>query len=290
MCLTSIFYYIDEYCKHFNAATKSKAIKYKLQKRSRAASLFAREIITILVYYHISGFKTFKHFYLLSPELKSAFPTMPSYNRFIELQERVVLELGLLVKIFGSHASDGITYIDSFPLKVCHPKRIHSHKVFKGIAARGKTSVGWFFGLKLHLVVTSEGEVIDFLLTPGNIADNNANVLTSLLSSVQGKVYGDKGYIVNKELFQMLYSQGAHLITKLRKNMRNTFMDLTDKLLLAKRGMIESIGSLLKTACNIEHSRYRSPKTLLLNVFSGIMAYVFRPNKPSIRKKMVIAA
>ncbi len=137
----------------------------------------------------------------------------------------------MLAKVFGKSACDGISFIDSFSLKVCHPKRISSHKVFKGLATRGKTSVGWFFGFKLHVVVTSQGEVIDFSLTPGNIADNNSDLLEKLMKNIQGKVYGDKGYLINSALFQKLYSQGIHLVTKIRRNMRNSLMDISDKLL-----------------------------------------------------------
>ncbi len=290
MDLTTIFYHIDEYCKLFEKATCKPFLGSGETKRARAACLSISEIITLLVYYHVSGFKTFKDYYMLCHEIKSAFPTRPSYNRFIELQQRAILPIALLAQIYGRYACDGVSYVDSFSLEVSHPRRIHSHKVFKGVAARGKTSVGWFFGFKLHLIVNSQGEVIDFLLTAGNVADNNAHLLTSLVSRIQGKIYADKGYIIKKELFEKLYSQGIHIVTKIRKNMRNILMESTDKLFLAKRGMIESIGSLLKGSYNIEHSRYRNPKTLLLNVYSCIMAYAFRENKPSVREKMCIPA
>ncbi len=213
---------------------------------------------------------------------------MPSYHRFLELQQKALVSLTMLAKVLGKSACDGISFIDSFSLKVCHPKRISSHKVFKGLATRGKISIGWFFGFKLHIVVTSQGEVIDFSLTPGNIADNNSDLLEKLMKNIQGKVYGDKGYIINSELFQNLYSKGIHLVTKIRKNMRNSLIDISDKLLLRKRGIIESVGSILKNTCNIEHSRYRNPLTLLNNVCAGLIAYAFRENKPSIKRSNFI--
>ncbi len=48
--------------------------------------------------------------------------------------------------------STGVSYIDATSLEVCHRKRISRNKVFAGIAALGKTTKSWFFGLKLHLV------------------------------------------------------------------------------------------------------------------------------------------
>ncbi len=191
----------------------------------------------------------------------------------------------MLAKIFGRYACDGVSYVDSFSLKVSHPKRILSHKVFKGLAARSKTSVGWFFGFKLHLVVNSQGEIVDFMLTSGNVADNNAELLTTMMATVRGKVYADKGYLMKEELFKKLSSTGVHIVTKIRKNMKNILMDVTDKIMLRKKEMIESIGSLLKGSYNIEHSRYRSSKTLLVNVYSCSMTYAFHKNKPSVRKK-----
>ncbi len=284
MDLTTSFYYLDEYCKSFEKELGKHILSSGKHKRVRSISLSLSEVMTIMVYYHRSGFKTFKDFYMRSQEIKSAFPTMPSYNRFIELQQRAMVPLVALAKSFGKRDCNGISFVDSFSLKVSHPKRISSHKVFRGLAARGKTSVGWFFGFKLHLVVNSKGEVINFSLTPGNVADNNSDLLHKLMSNTRGKVYADKGYLLNAELFKKLYLNGTHIVTKIRKNMKNILMDISDKMLLKKRGMIESVGAILKSSCNIEHSRYRSPIALLLNVCSGLMAYTFRKNKPSIRE------
>ncbi len=150
-------------------------------------SLSLSEVLTIMVHYHVSGFKTFKNYHTRSGEIKSAFPTMPSYNRFIELQQKALVAVAVLAKLYGKTACDGVSFIDSFSLKICHPKRIHSHKVFRGLATRGKTSVGWFFGFKLYFVVSSQGEVIDFSLTPGTIAGNNSDLLEKLMKNIRGK-------------------------------------------------------------------------------------------------------
>lgn len=283
MDLTTIFYYLDDFCNSFEKALNVRLLSSGNNKRIRPISLSLSEVVTIIVYYHASGFKTFKDYYIKCQEIRSAFPQMPSYNRFIELQQRALVPLSVLTKLIGKHACDGISYIDSFSLEVSHPKRIHSHKVFKGLAARGKTSVGWFFGFKLHLVITSKSQIIDFTITPGNVADNNNDLIEKIMRSIQGKVFGDKGYIVNKELFKKLYAKGIHIVTKIRSNMKNILMDMSDKLFLKGRGIIESVGNILKNSCNIEHSRYRNPLTLLLNVCAGLMAYHFRQDKPSLK-------
>ncbi len=133
---------------------------------------------------------------------------MPSYNRFIELQQQAILLLKAVAKPPGSSSCNGISYSDSFSLAVSHIKSVSSHRVFKGLTARGKTSVGWFFGFKLHLVISSEGEVIDFTLTPGNVSDNTTHFLEKLLKSVHGKVFGDKSYLINRDFLKNFISRG----------------------------------------------------------------------------------
>ena len=211
---------------------------------------------------------------------------MPSYNRFIELQKKVMVPLSIFTKLLAAeNECDGISFIDSFSLSVSHPKRISSHKTFRGLAKRGKTSVGWFYGFKVHLLINGHGGMLDFFITRGNTADNNQQVIEKITQDVHGKIYGDKGYLLNSELIKKLYDKGVEFVTKMRSNMQNKLMDIRDKLILKKRGVIESVGAVLKEDLNIEHSRYRSPMTLFINVLAGLVAYAFRSKKPSIYKK-----
>lgn len=141
--------------------------------------------------------------------------------------------------------------------------------------------MGWFFGYKLHFVINCNGEIINFLLTAGNVADNNPKVIDNITKKITGKLFADKGYLSEK-LFKSLYKKGITIITKLRKNMKNKLMNISDKLLLKKRGIIESVGNLLKNKCQIEHTRHRSFYGLFTNLIAGIAAYNFRKSKPSI--------
>lgn len=291
--LVTIFYHIDEFCKLFEATLQSNAIVDQSQKIKKSpTSLSLSEIITICVFYHYSGYKNFKFYYKnhVLVHMKQDFNKLVSYNRFIELKENAVTPLMLFLKIYCADACTGISFIDSFSLKVSHNRRIYSHKVFKGIAQRGHTSVGWFYGFKVHFVMSHLGEIVNFYITPGNIADNNTNLLEKLTENVFGKLYGDKGYLINKELFRKLYEKGIHLITKIRANMKNILMNTMDKLLLKKRGTIESSIGIMKASLDIEHSRHRSQKNFLCHVLSAMTAYFFRPHKPSIiRSEYLIA-
>lgn len=288
MDLTIIFYYTDEYCKFFekqflnefgyNLLTDGRGI------RNKSICLSVSEIMTILIYYHLSGYKTFKAYYTKSHELKGAF-RLPSYNRFIELQKKVALPLELFMQlIMMNNNRDEISFVDSFSLKVSHIKRSSAHKVFKKTAKKGKTSMGWFYGFKIHIVINGYGDVLEFMITPGNVADNNHTLIRELTKNLFGKIFGDKGYLLIQSLFEELYLKGKHIVTKIRKNMKNKLMVMEEKVLLRKRGLVESVGSIFKDTLNMEHSRYRSPTTLFINVFSALIAYAFRGNNPSIYK------
>ncbi len=286
--LVEIFYHIDEFCKAFEEAVKSKSIsKNGKVCRERKQSLSLSEIVTICIYYHYSGYKNFKAYYLnyVKEYLKKDFKGLVSYNRFVELQKNTIPVLALFLQIYSRAAKNtGVSFIDSFSLAVCNNRRIHSHKTFKGLAKRGKTSMGWFYGFKIHFVINHFGEILSLYITPGDVSDNNENVLEKLTQRITGKLFGDKGYIIKKPLFEKLYENGVQIITKIRKNMKNKLIPMHDKLLLKKRGVIESIIRILKEVFNIEHSRHRSPTNFLSNIFSTLVAYCFKPEKPSISR------
>ena len=288
MELTTIFYHTDEFCKLFEKEFNTKILSKGNNKRNRACLLTLSEVMTIAIYYQISGYKTFKMYYKKSVKIASAFK-LPSYNRFLELQQLAIMPLAIFAKLQSSGAYDGVSFIDSFPLKISHQKRISSHKTFKQIAARGKTSVGWFYGFKLHVVINGKGEILDFAITSENVADNNPEIIEKITGKIYGKIYGDKGYLVNADLFEKLYSKRVLIVTKIKQNMKNKLMDIWNKIMLRKRGVIESVGAVLKEDYNIEHSRYRTPITLFINVFTTLIAYSFRQNKPSIYKHTLIA-
>lgn len=177
-------------------------------------------------------------------------------------------------------ACSGISFIDSTSLKVCHNRRISQHKVFENLAARGKTSVDWFFGFKLHLVFNDRGELLNFTLTPGNTDDRTP--VPQLLQTLFGKVFGDKGYLSQKLAQQLFKTVGVRLITHLRRNMKNRLTALEDRLLLRKRSIVETIIDQLKNISQIEHSRHRSPINCLVNLVCGLIAYCHQPKKPAI--------
>ncbi|RMC93974.1 IS982 family transposase [Clostridium autoethanogenum] len=246
--------------------------------------------MTITIYFHLSGYRTFKTYYKehVSTVLKPYFPKLVSYNRFVELMQEVLIPLLLYMMKFRTGKCTGISFIDSTTLDVCNNMRIYSHKLFKGIAECGKSSTGWFYGFKLHLVVNDKGEILSFYLTPGNVDDRDLNVIKNLTKELFGKLFGDRGYLSQK-ISDILYPKGIHLIIKLRKNIKNKLMLVEDKILLRKRAVIETINDHLKNICQIEHSRHRSVSNFMVNTVSGLIAYSFLPKKPALKLDKYVA-
>jgi len=269
--LTTIFYYSDEFCKLFLKEVENYSLKLEQFPKSR---MTLSEVMTIMIYWHHSGYKNFKVFYQkhIQNHLKAAFPSAVSYNRFVELMPYASCALFTFAKCLGAECT-GISFIDSTKLSVCDNKRIYSHKVFNGLAQRGKTSMGWFFGFKLHLVTDQYGNIIDFTITPGNIHDGNQDLVDSIIKKIKGILVGDKGYV---GLFKHLFEQGIKLLHRLRANMQNKLISLYEKALLRSRGsIIETTVGILKDHLSLEHSRHRSPVNFFCHVCSCIVSFFF---------------
>jgi len=283
--ITRIYCDVDDFCKALEGYCKTHLLpNCKAPKWFPASRLTLSEVMTIILLFHLSGYRCFKWYYqrCVCVHMREYFPATVSYNRFVELMGCALLPLLVYTQGFRRGRPDGVSFIDSTILKVCHNRRIYSHKVFKMYAARGKSSTGWFYGFKLHLVINSRGEICSFCLTPGNVDDRNLDVVDILCRELSGKLFGDRGYI-SQALFEHLHRQGIRLVTRLRKNMKNVLMDMQDKILLRKRAVIESVNDFLKNICQVEHTRHRSFVNFLVNLLSAISAYSFLPSKPSIR-------
>lgn len=200
--LEELFCSIDDFCLHFEPSWRKQRLQNGQCYRFRNRRLSLSEIMTIRVWFQTSGYKNFKSYYLelVSRYWQDAFPKLVSYQRFIEWMPSTVVPLTIYLQSqFGT--STGIGFIDSTSIKVCHKRRICNHRVFNGIAQRGKTSVDWFYGFKLHIAINDRGELLNVALTPGNIDDRKP--VKELLQQQHGKFFGDKGYI-SKALAQEL--------------------------------------------------------------------------------------
>lgn len=292
--LIELFVEVDDLYKAFVEYKKTKG--YHPAKSTRQTQLIGSEVCTILVAYNYSGYKCFEYYYreLVLKRYADCFPEAPTYERFLSYIPRAAdLTYLWLLYCAGRSKRTGIYFIDSKKLQVCHLKREHSNRVFEGVAATGKTSTGWFYGLKLHLVINNLGEIIPFDLIPGNVADNNRKLLKKLLGSLDGCCIGDKGYL--SKLFDFFFENGLHLITKPRKNIKKLPVDNRLNLLINKRAVVESVFDILGTVCDIKHSRHRSPLNASVHIFSTLIAYQYMEKKPRVffpsqSKKLKLAA
>lgn len=274
---------MDDFCIAFIPSWQKSLLpeEQAKRKRQRQFTMSPSEVMTLLIMFHHSNYRTFKHYYeKYIPRIwGKEFPNRVSYNRFVELAQSVLIPLCAYLHT-RRVTSKGIAFVDATPLRVCHNKRIPRHKTFKDSAARGKTSVDWFYGFKLHLIVDDQGGLVSFFITPGNIDDRKG--LKQMAKYVKGKVFGDKGYI-SKELRELLWEQGIQLISKIRKNMKEIPMEDMDKILLRKRSIIETVNDQLKNISQIEHSRHRSLNGFMVNAVCALIAYSWQPKKPSLK-------
>jgi IS5 family transposase len=287
MSLLELFCHIDDFCQNFEKTWQSELLESGMRRRRRATSLCLSEMLSIVVHFHQSEYRNFKAYYTkhVQSYLRAEFPKLVSYSRFIQLLPSIVVPLcAYLNACYGD--CTGISFIDSTALAVCENRRIQQHKVFRGLAQRGHSSTGWYFGFKLHLVVNDCGEILACCITPANVDDRHCT--PQLSEELWGKLFGDKGYL-SKKLFLELFERGLQLITKLRRNMKNQLMNLSDKLLLRKRAIIETINDQLKNISQIEHSRHRSIAGFMTNVLAGLIAYSHQSKKPSLHFREALA-
>jgi hypothetical protein len=282
LSITALFCCLDDFARTFEEWERHQLIPTG-RKRRRQGKLSLGEMLFIMVLFHLSPFKDFKHFWLHGVEQKyrSCFGDLPSYGRFVALMPRLFTPFCLLLHSLRGEET-GLYIVDSTKLGVCHNARINRNRVFKGLAARGRTSMGWFFGFKLHMVINHTGEIMAVKITPGNTDDRTP--LEAMVKGLQGKLLGDKGYI-SKDLFARLWRSGLHLITGIRKNMKNHLMPMLDKLLLKKRFIIETLFDKLKSQMGLEHTRHRSPTNAFVHVMSCIVAYILGKTKVKMNGK-----
>ena len=174
----------------------------------------------------------------------------------------------------------GLSFVDSTRLRVCDNKRISSHRVFAGQAERSKTSMGWFYGFKLHWVINGSGELLDVALTPGNTDDRKP--LRDFADRRHGSLYADRGNHISKDLRETLRQQGVDFVYKVRKNIKPLPLSVSDEVLLKKRRLIESVIRVLKTQTQLEHTRHRNLVNFQVNVVSALIAYQLLENKSSL--------
>lgn len=279
--LTELYTEVDDFCRKFSNDLNHHLLGTGELINIDTHGLSLSEVLTILVYYHFSRFDCIKHYYLIkmASGYKKDFPKLPSYNRFVERIKEVAWLASLYLQ-YKQVQFSGNGYIDSTPLKVSNKKRTGSHKVFKFVATLGKSSMGWFYGFKLHVVCDFMGNIVKCRITHG--ATNDLKAGKEMMKDLVGKIFGDKGYIGKKEFLELL-KKGLILVTGIKKNMKNKLLEMWDKILLKKRSLIESVFNIMKNTLHLEHSRHRSVINAGVYYITTLIAYCWKPTKPKIK-------
>lgn len=281
MELDKLFYEIDDFCLIFEPHFLSQLLDSSEKRRIKNSQLSLSEIMTIVVYFHHSRYRDFKHYYqdLILQYHYPDFPNLVSYNRFVELMSSALIPLIFYLNTRKGQCN-GISFIDTMGIPVCHNKRAKRNKVFANLGHWGKSSIDWYYGFKLHLVINDQGEILAFKITAGNVDERKT--VPYLTKNLWGRLFGDKGYI-SQDLFQQLWLKNIKLITPFKKKMNNKLLELWEKLMLRKRSLIETVNDQLQNISQIVHSRHRSPINFLVNAIAGLIAYTWQDKKPKLQ-------
>ena len=265
----ALFCCLDDFAKLVEAWEHHQLLPASGQRRRRG-KLCLGEMLFIMVLLPVSAYKDFKHFrlYGIRQQYRDCFGELPSYSRFVSLPPRLLLPFYLLLH-YCRGEEIGIYFTEGAKLAVCHNGRINRNRVFRGLAKRGRSTMGWFFGFKLHVLINHKGQIVAFKATAGNTDDRQP--LEAMSAALQGKVFADEGYL-SKSLLLRLWQRGLHLVTGIRRNMKNYLMPMLDKLLLRKRFIIETLFDKLKSHMGLEHTRRRSPMNALVHIISCLAA------------------
>jgi hypothetical protein len=281
MELDRLFCDVDDFCLVFEPSFKAKLLSSSEIIVIQNCRLSLSEIMTIIIYFHHSSYRDFKHYYKHHILLYHSqdFPHLVSYNRFVELMSSALIPLIFYLNTRKGKCT-GISFIDTMGIPICHNKRAKRNKVFHNLAHWGKNSIDWYYGFKLHLVINDQGEILAFKITSGNV--DEGKTVPYLTKYIWGRLFGDKGYI-SQDLFQQLWLKNIKLITPFKKKMNNKLLELWEKLMLRKRSLIETVNDQLQNISQIVHSRHRSPINFLVNAVAGLIAYTWQDKKPKLQ-------
>ncbi len=281
MSLLELYCHVDAFCHAFLPSWDQQLRAHGQRSRRRSGQLAPSEVMTILIHFHQVRFRDFKTYYLVYVlgHLRREFPHAVSYQRFVELIPSIIGPLCAYLQTCLGQCT-GLSFVDSTALAVCHNRRIPQHRVFRDVAQRGKTSLGWFYGFKLHVVINHHGELLACQLTPGNVDDRRP--VPKLAERLWGRLFGDKGYLSAPLTRELLTLRRVRLVTHLKRNMANRLLLLHEKVILRRRALIETVFDQLKHLMQIEHSRHRSPTNFAVNLLAGLIAYCHQPTKPSL--------
>jgi hypothetical protein len=253
-------------------ATNEKAV-------GRKHNLTIAEAVTISLYRFFFPWTDFKHYYAFVQNYHAGeFPKLPHYDNMLTFQKQLLpffLQLlGILIAINRSAFKNKhirIMFVDGSPLPVCANKRIFHHKVMKKVAARSKSTMGWFYGMKLHILVDAGGNILGVTITPGNV-DERTQVVKLVGDIMDSLLIADAGYIkeiLKEELFE---KNGVQFVTGVKRTMKK-LMSKEQHSLLKARQLVETVIGSVKHRLGMTFRLHRSIEGYQVHFVLTLLAY-----------------
>jgi hypothetical protein len=266
---TLVFCVIDDLCKYLFVEPHT---------AGRHRGLSVSEVITICLIRDHFKIEDLKHLYrLLDQKYRYDFPGLPSYANFVATVNSSSWQMLTLVKVLvaiNNQSAVTVKIVDSTPLPVCHNMRIYKHKTMKKYATRSKSTMGWFYGLKLHLLIDLQRNILNIQFTTAKASERA--VLKAFFMTISNSiVVADAGYI-SKALEKLAVESGSIFLTSMRKNMKKLTTP-AHIALLNLRGRVEGIFSLLKARLGLISSLPRSVGGYFAHCIRVLFIHMFQP-------------
>lgn len=215
----------------------------------RNAKLTSPECISLSLYQSVMKQTDVKSYYsFVQGYHQSEFPHLPDYSNFLKQQKKLLALSGLLLNVlmainrsYFKNNKEYLMFVDGSEIPVCTNKRIFNHKVTKGIAAKSKSTKGWFYGFRLHILCDREGNLLGIKITPGNVDERK--MVVKLLKDLEGILVADAGYISN-ELQKRLARLNVWFLTGVKRNQKKLMTQASHTLLKARQRVETTIGIL----------------------------------------------
>lgn len=225
----------------------------------------------------------------------SYFPSLTNYENFLKATNRSVGFILAFVRhrlyLNRLNCAENEFYVDSTPVTVCENRHVPSHKVCKGVASRGKSTKGWFFGFKLHGVCAADGTLVGLCFRPGREHDSKA--FADVTEGLEGTFVVDAGYLLKESELGKMFGSCRKPCTATRRNMKRMLTEKQFRLLM-RRNKIENVWSVMKLNYNLIYHRARSVRGMFRHFFYSISAFLlhfvrdalqcFLPDFPSLAK------
>lgn len=260
--LIAIFCFVDDFHEHILTLLRPALIRpHQQHPPLKRRNLSTTELVSLALFFQFTGHRSWRDFYkYIKTHYRQDFPDLPSYRNFVAAMNALSPYAVILLQAFcalfrQTTPATAAKFADSTNLPVCSIKREFSHQVMKLFATKSKTTMGWFYGLRLHVLCNELMQILECRITTATVGERAA--LESMWNYIFGLIVADAGYL-GQEFQTRARSLGKQLLTGARANMKKLLTKKQHEL-LQLRQVIETIFSVLKTRLGLGSTLPRSP-------------------------------